>query len=290
MCFLFCFICILTQKKNSIMAYISDDKRKVTTHRLLEMKERGEKISMLTSYDYTMASLVDRAGIDIILVGDSASNVVAGNVTTLPITLDQMIYHGKSVVKAVKRALVVVDMPFGTYQGSDIEAVNNAIHMMKITHADALKLEGGEEILPSVRRILAAGIPVMGHLGLMPQSINKFGTYAVRAKEEAEAEKLIRDAKMLEEAGCFGIVLEKIPAALAERVAKELTIPVIGIGAGGGVDGQVLVVTDMLGMTNDFSPRFLRRYADLFSIVTEAVGHYVEDVKSGDFPNEKEQY
>ena len=290
MCFLFCFICILTPKKNSIMAYISDDKRKVTTHRLLEMKERGEKISMLTSYDYTMASLVDRAGIDIILVGDSASNVVAGNVTTLPITLDQMIYHGKSVVKAVKRALVVVDMPFGTYQGSDIEAVNNAIHMMKITHADALKLEGGEEILPSVRRILAAGIPVMGHLGLMPQSINKFGTYAVRAKEEAEAEKLIRDAKMLEEAGCFGIVLEKIPAALAERVAKELTIPVIGIGAGGGVDGQVLVVTEMLGMTNDFSPRFLRRYADLFSIVTEAVGHYVEDVKSGDFPNEKEQY
>ena len=290
MCFLFCFICILTPKKNSIMAYISDDKRKVTTHRLLEMKERGEKISMLTSYDYTMASLVDRAGIDIILVGDSASNVVAGNVTTLPITLDQMIYHGKSVVKAVQRALVVVDMPFGTYQGSDIEAVNNAIHMMKITHADALKLEGGEEILPSVRRILAAGIPVMGHLGLMPQSINKFGTYAVRAKEEAEAEKLIRDAKMLEEAGCFGIVLEKIPAALAERVAKELTIPVIGIGAGGGVDGQVLVVTDMLGMTNDFSPRFLRRYADLFSIVTEAVGHYVEDVKSGDFPNEKEQY
>ena len=277
-------------KKNSIMAYISDDRRKVTTHRLLEMKQRGEKISMLTSYDFTMASLVDRAGVDIILVGDSASNVVAGNMTTLPITLDQMIYHGKSVVKAVKRALVVVDMPFGTYQGSDIEAVNNAIHMMKITHADALKLEGGEEILPSVKRILAAGIPVMGHLGLMPQSINKFGTYAVRAKEEAEAEKLIRDAKMLEEAGCFGIVLEKIPATLAERVAKELTIPVIGIGAGGNVDGQVLVVTDMLGMTNDFSPRFLRRYADLFTIVTEAVGHYVEDVKSGDFPNEKEQY
>ena len=254
------------------------------------MKQRGEKISMLTSYDFTMASLVDRAGVDIILVGDSASNVVAGNVTTLPITLDQMIYHGKSVVKAVKRALVVVDMPFGTYQGSDIEAVNNAIHMMKITHADALKLEGGEEILPSVKRILAAGIPVMGHLGLMPQSINKFGTYAVRAKEEAEAEKLIRDAKMLEEAGCFGIVLEKIPAALAERVAKELTIPVIGIGAGGGVDGQVLVVTDMLGMTSDFSPRFLRRYADLSTIITDAVGHYVEDVKNCDFPNEKEQY
>ena len=272
------------------MAYISDDKRKVTTHRLLEMKQRGEKISMLTSYDFTMASLVDRAGVDIILVGDSASNVVAGNVTTLPITLDQMIYHGKSVVKAVQRALVVVDMPFGTYQGSDIEAVNNAIHMMKITHADALKLEGGEEILPSVKRILAAGIPVMGHLGLMPQSINKFGTYAVRAKEEAEAEKLIRDAKMLEEAGCFGIVLEKIPATLAERVAKELTIPVIGIGAGGGVDGQVLVITDMLGMTSDFSPRFLRRYADLSTIITDAVGRYVEDVKNCDFPNDKEQY
>ena len=272
------------------MAYISDDKRKVTTHRLLEMKQRGEKISMLTSYDFTMASLVDRAGVDIILVGDSASNVVAGNVTTLPITLDQMIYHGKSVVKAVQRALVVVDMPFGTYQGSDIEAVNNAIHMMKITHADALKLEGGEEILPSVKRILAAGIPVMGHLGLMPQSINKFGTYAVRAKEEAEAEKLIHDARLLEEAGCFGIVLEKIPATLAERVAKELTIPVIGIGAGGGVDGQVLVIADMLGMTSDFSPRFLRRYADLSTIITDAVGRYVEDVKNCDFPNEKEQY
>lgn len=272
------------------MAYISDDKRKVTTHRLSEMKQRGEKISMLTSYDYTMASLVDRAGVDVILVGDSASNVMAGNVTTLPITLDQMIYHGKSVVKAVQRALVVVDMPFGTYQASDIEAVNNAIHMMKITHADALKLEGGEEILPSVKRILAAGIPVMGHLGLMPQSINKFGTYAVRAKEDAEAEKLIRDAHLLEEAGCFAIVLEKIPATLAERVANELTIPVIGIGAGGGVDGQVLVISDMLGMTNDFSPRFLRRYADLFTIVTEAVGHYVEDVKNRDFPNEKEQY
>lgn len=272
------------------MAYISDDRRKVTTHRLAEMKSRGEKISMLTSYDYTMASLVDRAGVDVILVGDSASNVMAGNVTTLPITLEQMIYHGKSVVKAVQRALVVVDMPFGTYQASDIEAVNNAIQIMKITHADSLKLEGGEEILPSVRRILAAGIPVMGHLGLMPQSINKFGTYAVRAKGDEEAEKLVRDAHLLEEAGCFAIVLEKIPADLARRVAEELTIPVIGIGAGGGVDGQVLVVSDMLGMTNDFSPRFLRRYADLFTIVTDAVGHYVEDVKSGDFPNEKEQY
>ena len=290
-CFLFLFFIHFSKKyRDTALADISDDRRTVTTHRLLEMKQRGEKISMLTSYDYTMASLVDRAGIDVILVGDSASNVMAGNVTTLPITLDQMIYHGKSVVKAVQRALVVVDMPFGTYQASDIEAVNNAIQIMKITHADALKLEGGEEILPSVKRILAAGIPVMGHLGLMPQSINKFGTYAVRAKGDEEAEKLIRDAHLLEEAGCFAIVLEKIPATLAQRVASELTIPVIGIGAGGGVDGQVLVVSDMLGMTNDFSPRFLRRYADLFTIVTEAVGHYVEDVKSGDFPNEKEQY
>ena len=270
--------------------YISDDIRKVTTHRLVEMKQRGEKISMLTSYDYTMAQIVDGAGIDIILVGDSASNVMAGNVTTLPITLDQMIYHGKSVVKAVKRALVVVDMPFGTYQASDIEAVNNAIHMMKITHADALKLEGGEEILPSVRRILAAGIPVMGHLGLMPQSINKFGTYAVRAKEEAEAEKLLHDARLLQEAGCFAIVLEKIPAALAERVSKELTIPTIGIGAGGATDGQVLVVHDMLGITNDFSPRFLRRYADLHGVMSDAISHYVKDVKDREFPNEKEQY
>ena len=272
------------------MGYINDDRRKVTTHRLSEMKNRGEKISMLTSYDYTMASLVDRAGIDVILVGDSASNVMAGNVTTLPITLDQMIYHGKSVVKAVQRALVVVDMPFGTYQASDIEAVNNAIQMMKITHADALKLEGGEEVIESVKKIIASGIPVMGHLGLMPQSINKYGTYAVRAKGDEEAEKLIRDAKLLEKAGCFAIVIEKVPAALAERVAKELTIPVIGIGAGGGVDGQVLVVSDMLGMTNGFSPRFLRRYADLHSVMTNAISQYVEDVKHCDFPNEKEQY
>ena len=271
------------------MAYISDDRRKVTTHRLAEMKQRGEKISMLTSYDFTMASLVDRAGIDVILVGDSASNVMAGNMTTLPITLDQMIYHGKSVVKAVKRALVVVDMPFGTYQASDIDAVNNAIQIMKITHADSLKLEGGEEILPSVKRILAAGIPVMGHLGLMPQSINKFGTYAVRAKGEDEAEKLIRDAHLLEEAGCFAIVLEKIPAELAARVASELTIPVIGIGAG-SADGQVLVIHDMLGMNQGFSPKFLRRYADLFSIMTEAIGQYITDVKTEDFPNEGERY
>ncbi|MCQ2110057.1 MAG: 3-methyl-2-oxobutanoate hydroxymethyltransferase [Bacteroidaceae bacterium] len=272
------------------MGYLSEDKRKVTTQRLREMKQRGERISMLTSYDFTMAQIVDAAGIDVILVGDSASNVMAGNMTTLPITLDQMIYHGKSVVRAVNRALVVVDMPFGTYQISDAEAVTNAIKIMKVTHADALKLEGGAEILPSVKKIIDAGIPVMGHLGLTPQAINKFGTYAVRAKEEAEAEKLIADAHLLEEAGCFSIVLEKIPAALAERVANEVSIPIIGIGAGGGVDGQVLVVADMLGMTRGFTPRFLRRYADLNSVITDAVGRYVEDVKTGDFPNEKEQY
>lgn len=274
----------------SIMGYISEDRRKVTTQRLREMKLRGEKISMLTSYDYTMASIVDAAGIDIILVGDSASNVMAGNQTTLPITLEQMIYHAKSVVRGVERALVVVDMPFGTYQISDIEAVTNAIRIMKVSHADALKLEGGAEILPSIRKIIDAGIPVMGHLGLTPQSINKFGTYAVRAKEEAEARKLISDAHVLEEAGCFSLVLEKIPAALAERVAREVSIPVIGIGAGGGVDGQVLVVADMLGMNNGFSPRFLRRYANLHEVITAAVGRYIEDVKSCDFPNEKEQY
>ncbi len=272
------------------MGYISEDRRKVTTQRLREMKLRGEKISMLTSYDYTMASIVDAAGIDIILVGDSASNVMAGNQTTLPITLEQMIYHAKSVVRGVERALVVVDMPFGTYQISDIEAVTNAIRIMKVSHADALKLEGGAEILPSIRKIIDAGIPVMGHLGLTPQSINKFGTYAVRAKEEAEARKLISDAHVLEEAGCFSLVLEKIPAALAERVAREVSIPVIGIGAGGGVDGQVLVVADMLGMNNGFSPRFLRRYANLHEVITTAVGRYIEDVKSCDFPNEKEQY
>ncbi|HOG37112.1 MAG TPA: 3-methyl-2-oxobutanoate hydroxymethyltransferase [Paludibacteraceae bacterium] len=268
----------------------SKDIRKVTTHRLNEMKSRNEKISMLTAYDYTMASIVDKAGVDVILVGDSASNVMAGNVTTLPITLDQMIYHGKSVARAVKRALVVVDMPFGTYQTSDVEAVQNAIKMMKITHADALKLEGGVEIIDAVKKILAAGIPIMGHLGLMPQSINKYGTYTVRAKEEDEAEKLISDAILLEEAGCFTIVLEKIPAVLAKKVAEKLTIPVIGIGAGRYVDGQVLVLHDMLGMSNGFSPRFLRRYADLHSVMTEAVKHYVSDVKHQDFPNETEQY
>ena len=263
--------------------------RAVTTLRLTEMKQRGEKIAMLTSYDYSTAKIVDAAGVDVILVGDSAANVMAGYETTLPITLDMMIYHARSVVRAVNRALVVVDLPFGTYQGNSKVALDSAIRIMKETEADAVKLEGGEEILESVERILSAGIPVMGHLGLTPQSIHKFGTYNVRAKEEAEAEKLVRDAHLLEQAGCFAVVLEKIPAALAERVSKELHMPTIGIGAGAATDGQVLVVHDMLGITNDFSPRFLRRYADLNGIMSEAVAHYVSDVKSLDFPNEKEQ-
>ena len=267
-----------------------DDTRKVTTHRLMEMKQRGEKISMLTAYDYSMAKLIDQAGMDVILVGDSASNVMAGNVTTLPITLDQMIYHGKSVMKAVNRALVVVDLPFGTYQGNSKEALASAIRVMKETHADCIKLEGGSEIRESIERILCAGIPIMGHLGLTPQSINKFGTYTVRAREEAEAQKLIDDAPLLEEIGCFAIVLEKIPAELAARVASELTIPIIGIGAGGGVDGQVLVMHDMLGINMGFSPRFLRRYANIGEEITRAVQAYIEDVKTQDFPNEKEQY
>ncbi|RHR56641.1 3-methyl-2-oxobutanoate hydroxymethyltransferase [Parabacteroides sp. AF17-28] len=267
-----------------------EDNRKVTTHRLIEMKQRGEKISMLTAYDYSMAQLIDQAGMDVILVGDSASNVMAGNVTTLPITLDQMIYHGKSVMKAVKRALVVVDLPFGTYQGNSKEALASAIRVMRETHADCIKLEGGSEIRESVERILCAGIPIMGHLGLTPQSINKFGTYTVRAREEAEAKKLIEDAHLLEDIGCFSVVLEKIPAALAAQVASELTIPVIGIGAGGGVDGQVLVMHDMLGINQGFSPRFLRRYANLAEEITRAVQAYIEDVKTQDFPNEKEQY
>ena len=267
-----------------------EDNRKVTTHRLIEMKQRGEKISMLTAYDYSMAQLIDQAGMDVILVGDSASNVMAGNVTTLPITLDQMIYHSKSVMKAVKRALVVVDLPFGTYQGNSKEALASAIRVMKETHADCIKLEGGSEIRESIERILCAGIPVMGHLGLTPQSINKFGTYTVRAREEAEAKKLIADAHLLEEIGCFAIVLEKIPATLAAQVASELTIPIIGIGAGGGVDGQVLVMHDMLGINQGFSPRFLRRYANLAEEITRAVQAYIEDVKTQDFPNEKEQY
>lgn len=270
--------------------YLVEDSRKVTTHRLQEMKEHGKKIAMLTSYDYTTARIVDSAGIDMILVGDSASNVMAGNHTTLPITLDQMIYHARSVVRGVKRALVVCDMPFGTYQVDATDGVRNAIRIMQETGCDALKLEGGVEILPTVTAILEAGIPVMGHLGLTPQSINKFGTYAVRAREAEEAERLKTDAKALTEAGCFGIVLEKIPAVLAEEVAKSVKIPVIGIGAGGGVDGQVLVVADMLGMNTEFSPKFLRRYADLQSIMTDAIGHYITDVKSGDFPNASEQY
>lgn len=267
-----------------------EDNRKVTTHRLTEMKQRGEKISMLTAYDYSMATLIDQAGMDVILVGDSASNVMAGNVTTLPITLDHMIYHGKSVMKAVRRSLVVVDLPFGTYQGNSKEALASAIRVMKETHADCIKLEGGSEIRESIERILCAGIPIMGHLGLTPQSINKFGTYTVRAREEAEAQKLIEDAHLLEEIGCFALVLEKIPAALAARVASELTIPVIGIGAGNGVDGQVLVMHDMLGINQGFSPRFLRRYANLAEEITRAVQAYIEDVKTHDFPNEKEQY
>ncbi|TAJ06821.1 3-methyl-2-oxobutanoate hydroxymethyltransferase [Marinilabiliaceae bacterium JC017] len=264
--------------------------KKVTTHVLGEMKMKGEKIAMLTSYDYSLAKIVDGAGIDVILVGDSASNVMAGWETTLPITLDQMIYHGASVVRAVNRALVVVDMPFGSYQGNSKEALTSAIRIMKETAADAVKLEGGEEVTESITRILSAGIPVMGHLGLTPQSIHKFGTYTVRAKQEDEARKLVEDAKKLEEAGCFAIVLEKIPATLAGEVAKAINIPVIGIGAGHEVDGQVLVLHDMLGITHEFSPRFLRRYHNLFSEITGAVENYVQDVKSVDFPNEREQY
>ena len=269
---------------------VQSEIRKVTTHRLSEMKLRGEKIAMLTAYDYSMAQLVDEAGIDVILVGDSASNVMAGNQTTLPITLDQMIYHGTSVVKAVQRALVVVDLPFGTYQGNSREALSSAIRIMKETAADSVKLEGGSEVIESVNRILSAGIPIMGHLGLMPQSIHKFGTYTVRAKEEEEAEKLISDAKLLEKAGCYAIVLEKIPAELGKIVADELRIPVIGIGAGAHVDGQVLVIHDMLGITQQFSPRFLRRYHNLAAEIKGAVGNYITDVKSKDFPGEKEQY
>ena len=269
--------------------YLVESTRKVTTHRLKEMKAEGKKIAMLTSYDYTTAKIVDAAGVDCILIGDSASNVMAGTATTLPITLDQMIYHASSVARAVQRAFVVCDMPFGTYQVDAKEGVRNAIRIMKETRCDALKLEGGEEILETVQRILDAGIPVFGHLGLTPQSINKFGTYAVRAKEEAEAAKLLRDVKLLAEAGCCGIVLEKIPAALTEQAVASVDIPIIGIGAG-PADGQVLVIDDMLGKNKDFSPKFLRRYADLFTIMTDAIGQYVTDVKRGDFPNLQERY
>lgn len=272
------------------MSTYTEDRRKVTTRRLIEMKSRGEKIACLTAYDYSMARLIDEAGVDFILVGDSASNVMAGNVTTLPMTLDQMIYHAKSVVKGVKRALVVCDMPFGTYQGNSKEALANAVRIMKESHAEAVKIEGGSEIRESVERILSAGIPVCGHLGLTPQSINKFGSYNVRAREEAEARKLIDDAHMLQDLGCFAVVLEKIPADLAARVTKELDIPTIGIGAGGGCDGQILVMHDMLGINKGFSPRFLRRYADLSTVINDAVSHYVDDVKMSEFPNEQEQY
>lgn len=264
--------------------------KKITTHVLLEMKERGEKISMLTAYDFSMARIVDAAGIDVILVGDSASNVMAGHETTLPITLDQMIYHAGSVVRGVERALVVVDLPFGTYQGNSKEALVSTIRIMKESGAHAVKMEGGEEIIESIKRILTAGVPVMGHLGLTPQSIYKFGTYQVRAKEDWEAEKLIRDSKLLEEAGCFALVLEKIPSELAKKVAESLSIPVIGIGAGMHVDGQVLVVHDMLGINNEFNPRFLRKYANLHEVMTGAIKNYIGDVKNHDFPNESEQY
>ncbi len=264
--------------------------RKVTTHVLNEMKLKGEKIAMLTAYEYSIAKILDNAGIDVILVGDSASNVMAGNQSTLPITLDEMIYHARGVVRAIKRALVVVDLPFGTYQGDSKEALVSAIRIMKETGAHAVKMEGGHEIIESVQRILSAGIPVMGHLGLTPQSIHKFGTYVVRATEEDEANKLIEDAHELEEAGCFAIVLEKIPAKLAESVSKGVQIPIIGIGAGAGVDGQVLVLHDMLGITQEFSPRFLRRYHNLYAEITGAVKNYITDVRTRDFPNEKEQY
>ena len=277
--------------KNTIMsASIVHSASKVTTHILKQMKEKQEKIAMLTAYDYSMAKLLDMSGIEVVLVGDSAANVMAGYKTTLPITLDQMIYHANSVVRGVERALVVVDLPFGTYQGNSKEALHSAIRIMKESGADAVKLEGGKEIVESVDRILTAGIPVLGHLGLTPQSINKFGTYTVRATEENEANQLVEDAILLEKTGCFGIVIEKVPAKLATKVAQTVKIPIIGIGAGAGVDGQVLVLHDMLGITQQFSPRFLRRYHDLSFEITSAIKRYVADIKSVSFPNEKEQY
>lgn len=272
------------------MSVAKKDYKRITTKSLIEMKANGEKISMLTAYDFTMAKIVDAAGVDVILVGDSASNVMAGHETTLPITLDQMIYHASGVVRAIERALVVVDLPFGSYQSDPKEALRSSIRIMKESGGHAVKLEGGSEIKESIKKILNAGIPVMGHLGLTPQSIYKFGTYTVRAKEDAEADKLIEDAKLLERLGCFAIVLEKIPAHLATKVAQSISIPVIGIGAGAGVDGQVLVIHDMLGMNNEFSPRFLRRYLNLFEQMTQAIGNYVADVKSVDFPSASEQY
>ena len=269
---------------------IHKDIKRITTHVLQEMKRKGEKISMLTAYDYSIAKIVDQAGMDVILVGDSASNVMAGHETTLPITLDQMIYHASSVIRAVKRSLVVVDLPFGNYQGDSKEALRSAIRIMKEAEAHSVKLEGGREVLESIQRILSAGIPVMGHLGLTPQSIYKFGTYTVRAKEEAEAQALLEDALLLQDAGCFALIVEKIPAKLANKVASKLEIPVIGIGAGGGVDGQVLVMHDMLGITQEFSPRFLRRYNNLHEQILNSCFNYIKDVKSNDFPNENEQY
>ncbi len=269
---------------------VHNEIKRITTHTLQEMKRKGEKIACLTSYDYSMAKIVDAAGVELILVGDSASNVMAGYETTLPITLDNMIYHAQAVVKGVKRALVVVDLPFGSYQGNSEEALRSAIRIMKESGGHAVKLEGGVEIKESIERILSAGIPVMGHLGLTPQSIYKFGTYAVRAKEADEAEQLLINAKMLDDVGCFGMVLEKIPAAFAQKVTESVNIPTIGIGAGNGCDGQILVVHDMLGINKDFSPRFLRRYADLHTIMTEAVVNYTKDVKASNFPNEKESY
>jgi 3-methyl-2-oxobutanoate hydroxymethyltransferase len=272
------------------MSTAKKEYKRVTTKSLVDMKSNGEKISMLTAYDYTMAKIVDGAGIDVILVGDSASNVMAGHETTLPITLDQMIYHASSVIRAVERALVVVDLPFGSYQSDPKEALRSAIRIMKESGGHAVKMEGGKEIKESIKRILNAGIPVMGHLGLTPQSIYKFGTYTVRAKEEEEALQLVEDAKMLERIGCFGIVLEKIPAKLAKQVAESVSIPIIGIGAGNGVDGQVLVLHDMIGMTHEFNPRFLRRYMNLFEDMTNAISQYVTDVKKVDFPSDSEQY
>jgi 3-methyl-2-oxobutanoate hydroxymethyltransferase len=280
----------LEEQNTKAMSTAKKNFTRITTNSLHQMKQQGEKIAMLTAYDYTLAGIIDKAGIDVVLVGDSASNVIAGHETTLPITLDQMIYHAASVVRAIERALVVVDLPFGSYQADSKEALRSAIRIMKESGAHAVKLEGGEKIKDSIERILKAGIPVMGHLGLTPQSIYKFGTYTVRAREEQEAQTLLEDAKMLEAIGCFGIVLEKIPADLAQKVAQSVSIPIIGIGAGDGVDGQVLVLHDMLGMTKEFSPRFLRRYLDLHDQIAQAVSHYAQDVKKGDFPNAQEQY
>ena len=272
------------------MSTYTENKKKITARTLIEMKQNGEKISMLTAYDYSMASLIDEAGMDVILIGDSGSNVMAGYKTTLPMTMEQMIFYAQSVVRGVKRALVVVDMPFGSVSGDPMKSLENAIRMIKETGADALKIEGGEEIIPDIKKIIDAGIPVMGHLGLMPQSINKYGTYAIRGKDKEEAEKLIKDALLLQKAGCFGMVLEKIPAELAKDVSSRLSIPTIGIGAGPHTDGQVLVMHDMLGINKDFSPKFLRRYADLHTVITNAVQNYIKDVKSLDFPNESESY